>query len=92
MTYDSCTALWASVMATAVADLDARLLSLRRAAQKWMYQDRSDQPGSFLWICDALELDPDLLRQHCLTRAGRKKLRSRNVGNRYTKKMLEALE
>lgn len=89
---DGYTALWASVMAVAIADLDARLMSLRRAARHWMYEERRDDPGSFVWICDALDLDPKLLRMQCLTRAGRKALRTRNYGNRYSRKVLESIE
>ncbi|MBF0295805.1 MAG: helix-turn-helix domain-containing protein [Magnetococcales bacterium] len=48
--------LWASVLEQALADLSDR--SHRRKALLW-FSSRDDAPGSFLFVCDALNLDPD---------------------------------
>ncbi|MEO5340384.1 MAG: hypothetical protein H7837_07705 [Magnetococcus sp. MYC-9] len=51
--------LWASVIQQALADLDNP--RYRREAEGWLESD-SLEPGSFLFICDALGLEPDRIR------------------------------
>ncbi len=47
--------LWASVLEQALSDLSERLY--RQKALLW-FSSREHHPGSFLFICDALNLDP----------------------------------
>lgn len=69
--------LWAGVVSQAIADMDSRYLSERAAAKRWVYSGES-RPGSFLWVCDHLDLDPNKLQTMCMTRDGRKKLIRKN--------------
>lgn len=50
--------LWASVMEQALTDLTNK--AFRKKAVEW-FTSQEYQLGSFLFICDALNLDPDLV-------------------------------
>ena len=75
--------LWASVLLQAVRDFDSRYLGEREQALNYVYS-KKDHVGSFSWVCDALGLETDRIRQMCVTRDGRKRLIGNNVGNRRT--------
>lgn len=86
---DASTALWAEVIRQAIRDIhvctgrsfeDRRL---RNDALEWL-NSQNDEPQSFLWICDMLDLDANKIRMMSLTREGRNRLlgkdRKRRVG------------
>ena len=58
MTETECRRLWAAVLEQAFEDAQARGLE---DAKKWFISEKSEV-GSFLWICDALDIDPQALR------------------------------
>ena len=53
--------LWASVLGRAVIDL--RRKKHRQSARFWFYNDKNQGAGSFLWVCDVLEIDPGKTRE-----------------------------
>ena len=77
--------LWAAVVSQAIADLDSRYPGDRAAAIRWIYGRRTNS-GSFLWVCDHLDLDFRRLQTLCMTREGRKTLVRKN-GNRKGRKL-----
>jgi hypothetical protein len=78
---DGCARLWAGVISQAIVDMDSSMISERAAAKRWIFFGET-RPGSFLWICDHLDLDAGKLQTLCLSRSGRKSL-VRNNGSRY---------
>ena len=59
--------LWAAVVALAFEDLGDTITGYR--TRLWFATDNYE-PGSFLWICDHLELDVMSLRRAALGEAG----------------------
>jgi hypothetical protein len=59
--------LWAAVLTQAIQDLmDSRTdTELLNSTRLWFVSD-DYEPGSFLWICDSLELEPTLIRHVAL--------------------------
>jgi len=67
-------ALWASVMLQLIEDYRSnskRVITFSsyptardwRAARAWLKSDRKHAPGSFLAVCDTLDLDPVAVRE-----------------------------
>lgn len=69
--------LWAAVLHTALVDIHAphamrvyepkretttRHLSRKESAQEWIASD-DFTPGSFLWVCEALDMDAEQIRE-----------------------------
>lgn len=63
--------LWAWVMAQAIDDVVGYTKAMRRISSKrtiaesaitWMWRNDIDGPGSFIWCCLQLELDPARVR------------------------------
>lgn len=54
--------LWAAVLQLAADDLTSADARLRRLAQAW-FDSTKHGPGSFLWICDHLEINASWLRR-----------------------------
>jgi hypothetical protein len=59
---DSDRNLWLAVMSLALADLTATETPLQRSARAWFLSSNRD-PGSFLWVCDRLGLEPTAVRR-----------------------------
>ena len=55
--------LWSEVMLMALDDLRNGDGQATRAAECW-FQSPATVVGSFLWVCDALNLDPGDVRQN----------------------------
>lgn len=77
--------LWAAVISQAVADMNSHRQTDSHYARTWVYSSK-DAPGSFRWVCEMLDLDAGKLQTLCMTREGRKRLLTRNDGNRYGRK------
>jgi len=58
--------LWSSVLMQAIQDLSGPDF-VAKSARAWL-TSRSTSPGSLIWICDQLGLDPDAVRQNVLRR------------------------
>lgn len=75
--YEATTAqerLWAEVMLQAIKDLGSRVPLIRHRAKYWIARKKNDGIGSFVWICDALGIEPDSARYNIFkTRGGGKK-------------------
>lgn len=62
--------LWFTVLWQAVADLEpSEKPVIKHAARRWI-ESHLYSPGSFLWICDHLELNAERLRRRIFERAG----------------------
>jgi hypothetical protein len=66
--------LWAEVLLQAAESLQGRLMflgedreAIQREAAEW-FNSCSQEIGSFLWVCQALDLDPQTVRQAILRR------------------------
>lgn len=60
--------LWSAVLGQAIEDLtDSRAGSEGYSARLWFESD-NHEPGSFLWICDHLELEASSIRRGVLER------------------------
>ena len=69
------TILWSRVLLQAIWDLSGIKLkvpkketTLQRITRVW-FSSFNDSPGSFIWICNVLSLDPDAVRQRVLTKS-----------------------
>jgi hypothetical protein len=70
------TILWSRVLLQAIWDLSGIKLklpkketpTLQRITRAW-FSSFNDSPGSFIWICHVLSLDPDAVRQRVLTKS-----------------------
>ena len=70
------TILWSRVLLQAIWDLSGIKLkvpkkeapTLRRITRAW-FSSFNDSPGSFIWICNVLSLNPDAVRQRVLTKS-----------------------
>jgi hypothetical protein len=70
------TILWSRVLLQAIWDLSGIKLklpkkeasTLQRRTRAW-FSSFNDSPGSFIWICHVLSLDPDAVRQRVLTKS-----------------------
>jgi hypothetical protein len=70
------TILWSQVLLQAIWDLSESKLklpkkevpTLQRITRAW-FSSFNDSPGSFIWICHVLSLDPDAVRQRVLTKS-----------------------
>ena len=85
-------ALWAAVINQAVADMESYRQGDKRSAERWIFSP-ADAPGSFVWVCDMLDLDAGRLQTLCMTREGRRSLLTKNHGNqngRGRRKKLDA--
>lgn len=68
--------LWLNVLLQAMLDMagvdpcatPARIPLLKRSARGWIESARTD-PGSFLWICNSLDIDIEFARAALLNRA-----------------------
>jgi hypothetical protein len=76
--------LWTEVIFLAIDDLDRRTrfssLSDQRSARAWLDSDAEDL-GSFVWACQAINVDPDCIRsqlakKHRLKNRGEMTMRS----------------
>ena len=54
--------LWLTFITLAIADLTATKEPLKRSARAWFLSSNRD-PGSFIWICDRLGLEPTAVRR-----------------------------
>jgi len=65
-----CKELWAAVLTQALKDTKECLKVHRKNDQpsqeevKEWFKSESNEIGSFLWICELFELDPNLIRTH----------------------------
>ncbi|HXG52852.1 MAG TPA: hypothetical protein VNN77_15755 [candidate division Zixibacteria bacterium] len=67
--------LWSRVLLQAIWDLAGIKLKmpkseaprLQRRTRAW-FDSRDTSPGSFIWICHILSLDPATVRRHVLTK------------------------
>ncbi len=64
---DAAKALWAAVLARAVEDYryagkNKESLAYRKDARQWIQCTDFTGVGSFSYVCDALDLDPDAVR------------------------------
>ena len=50
--------LWHGVLARATHDLKTKP-KLKEEVLKWFNEKNNEEIGSFIWICDTLQLDPD---------------------------------
>jgi hypothetical protein len=76
------TALWAAVMIVAIEDMD--IPGGAENAKRWIFGD-GETAGSFIWICDMLDLDYNRLQMACMSREGRKELLQRHSWQRWLK-------
>jgi hypothetical protein len=60
---EACKDLWLAVLEQAVKDArgSRRHHSIVREAREW-FRSEDEDPGSFLWVCRILRLDPDVVR------------------------------
>jgi hypothetical protein len=62
--------LWAAVLAQAIVDSkrdsegNKNHKRNRSSAIFWLYKSKQNGPGSFIWICEALELSIDFVREY----------------------------
>jgi hypothetical protein len=63
--------LWAAVLRQAVCDLGYHRSTLQHFTQLWFESDKRE-PGSFLWVCELLELDASRLRRRLFELADKK--------------------
>jgi hypothetical protein len=54
--------LWAAVLQLAAVDLTSANARLSRPARAW-FESTKRGPGSFLWICDHLEINASWIRR-----------------------------
>ncbi len=62
MITDSDHNLWSAVMTLALADLTATKPLLEKGARAW-FLSASRNPGSFIWVCDQLGLEPTAVKR-----------------------------
>jgi hypothetical protein len=70
------TILWSRVLLQAIWDLSGIKLNLpkketptlQRITRAW-FSSFNDSPGSFIWICHVLSLDPEAVRQRVLAKS-----------------------
>lgn len=72
--------LWASVLLQAIRDIDSNEENERQPAITYI-NSNSQCSGSFEWVCEMLDLDTERIRMMALSRAGRRQLLGRNIGN-----------
>jgi hypothetical protein len=53
--------LWAAVLKQAIKDAQQNVKGALTSPQLW-FESESQTVGSFLWICSALNIDPDSVR------------------------------
>jgi hypothetical protein len=62
--------LWAAVLARAIFDSKKDTILFpkhnrdRTSAIFWLYKSKQNGPGSLIWICEALELSVDFIREY----------------------------
>ena len=61
--------LWAAVMERAVYDLKSKDKLQRGSASEWFQNRRRTDVGSFIWVCEVLDIDPDRYRKLALNRS-----------------------
>ena len=59
--------LWAAVLKQAVADAQKYVGSVAMEKACVWFRSESAAVGSFLWICNALDLDSDSIKLHSLS-------------------------
>jgi hypothetical protein len=64
---DQCRKLWSAVMEQAIEDLSGDNPRIQQAAVDWFSNRQNDGVGSFVWVCQAIDLDPDSVRE-CIRR------------------------
>jgi hypothetical protein len=64
---DSDRDLWLAVINQALYDLTATKTPLIKSARAWFLLSNRD-PGSFIWVCDYLGLEPTAVRRRVLSR------------------------
>lgn len=50
--------MWAAILAMAIADLASSSSFKKSAAINWILDNEKHEVGSFLWICEELNIDP----------------------------------
>ena len=63
---EGCKRLWAAVLKQAIKDIRGNNYHRREKAQSWLINNNQGT-ASFLWICNILGLDPDLIRMNLTT-------------------------
>jgi len=60
---EACEDLWQAVLEQAVKDARGtrRYHSIVKEAREW-FRSENEEPGSFLWVCRILRLDPEAVR------------------------------
>jgi hypothetical protein len=60
---EACRNLWLAVLEQAVKDARGarRYHSIVKEAREW-FKNEDEDPGSFLWVCRILRLDPEAVR------------------------------
>ena len=54
--------LWAAVLIQAIEDAENYSAGFHREKALAWFEQKSEEPGSFQWICSALDLDPELIK------------------------------
>lgn len=54
--------LWAAVLMQAIDDLSDKKPLIRRSAKHWLTRKKNKGIASFVWVCAALDIDPDKTR------------------------------
>lgn len=57
-------ALWTSVMVRAAEDLRGSDRRERELTKQWI-AERGTDVGGYLWVCDAIDISPDLMESQC---------------------------
>ena len=76
------TALWTSVLITAIEDMDSRNVETAALARCWLWDERTGV-GSFLWICEMLDLDVQRLQIACRSEESRRALLRKDPTTRW---------
>ena len=59
--------LWSAVLKQAIHDLGCADKMIKTSAITWFGNKTNEGIGSFLWLCAALDYDPDEVRGKCLS-------------------------
>ena len=60
--------LWAAVLGRAVDDLKSKNQLQRSSAEYWLRNRKKTGPGSYLWVCDVLDVDADRMMKIAFNR------------------------
>lgn len=71
---DNCRKLWTAVLERAIEDaLRGGKYWIHRENARFWFLSENHELGSFLWICDTVNLDPSLLRKFVLRKSNAEK-------------------